>query len=259
MFGHATYSLLIDMHHPVMMIQQRAPFGSWRVWKGTLLLTHPPCLCCWIDLADRGRLWLLLLIQRTDRRTMTQPWAPPPFTHRRWLYSPHPAHSCLTLTLTCRGRAHFAGLHSPITGVLVSFFPPRAVRLQQTRARWGAAFHVSPRTTSDSPARVSSAGTGENTCPGVGMAHMICLTSTCFRLYMADERSQWYFSGLKLRGEREVVNFVRVGSRSNGGIVLESWMLRLLDPMIAFSCRWFTSCLKIGFYVLYFYLLYFYW
>ena len=117
-----------DWHHPVCIVTthfsgdpQWAPFGSWMVWKGTLL-PEPPCLCCW-DWFNRQRQltegesptgYSPHTHTHTHIQPVTQPQTPP-LLRRQTLtgltIQPSPCPCCLSTSLTSAGST----LHSWIT------------------------------------------------------------------------------------------------------------------------------------------------
>lgn len=158
------------------------------------LTPPPPLLLDWFSRRRQIRwVWLLLLIHPAHRQT-EKPWRGPEL---------HPFYAPTLQSSPCSLLPHFklwlvVGEHTLLDYTHPSqeywFNFSQSCKAQQTNATWGAGFHVSPRTTSDPPARVSFAGTGEDTCPGVGMAlvplwaHVMCLTSACFKPYITDQR-----------------------------------------------------------------------
>lgn len=191
-------SPLIDTHHPVCLVtthfsgdSQRAPFGSWKVWKGTLL-PEPHVFVVGIDLTDRGnsqKVWVLLVIHHSH--IYTQPQTPPLL--RR--------HTLTGLTIQpspCPLLSQYKSDFSRERTALLDYTHPSQKeyslsteqrKAPQSTAAWGAACHVSPSTTSDSPARVSYAETGKNnpTCPGV---FFTVLVSVCL-LYTEHMSCPW--------------------------------------------------------------------
>lgn len=134
-------------------IQQRSPFGSRKVWNGTLLPELPSdCLCCW-DWFNRQR-------QLTEGVT---PTGYSPHTHSLWHRTQTPPllhrHSLTGLTtepspfpLLPQYKSDFSRERTALLDYTqpsqkdYSLFSEQH-KAPQTTAAWGAACHVSPSTT----------------------------------------------------------------------------------------------------------------
>lgn len=212
-------------HHPGLSDQQRSPFGSWKVWNGTLLPELPSsCLCCW-DWFNRQR-------QLTEGVTPTG-YSPHTHTHTAcdtepklhpfyadthspvWLQSPHPSHFSLSTSLTSAGSAPHSWItlihHRRTTVCLQSstklhkqrqhgeqhvMYPPAQLKILQQE------FHTQKQVRTTKLSRYSYC-----TCISVfapHRAHVMPAVVCYFRLCVSDGRSLWYFtqflsSGVKQR------------------------------------------------------------
>lgn len=169
-----------DWHTPSSVFSDHSlqwwPNNELHLAPGRCEMAHsslnPPVFVVGIDLTDRGNsqeVWVLLVIHHTHTEPVTQHPNPTPFTQT---HSHRSEFTALTLPTSPsvqvwlqQGAFCTIGLLSTITGVQFS----EQREAPRTTAAWGAACHVSPNTTSDSPARVSFAGTGKDntTCPGI--------------------------------------------------------------------------------------------
>lgn len=209
--------LPFDWHTPSRVLSDHS-FQPWPTMSSIWLLqgvkrhTSPPtpCLCCWD--------WFNRQWQHTEGASPAD-YSPPPapphtHTHAHCLwhnpqtpplftqthshcsdYSPHPGCYSLSLSLTSAKCTRLPGLQLPS-------HPSLPLVYLTSRAAWGPACHVSPSTTSDSPAKVSFAETGNPTCPDIPLLYspstlhvsqvvLFVILDSC----VSAGRNSWYSSG----------------------------------------------------------------
>lgn len=138
---------------------------------------NPPVFVVGIDLTDRGnsqKVRVLLVIHHTHTHTHTACDTAPNSTPPTQTNSHRSDYTALTLPVLPQYKSDFSREH---TALLDYNHPSQEEysltteqrKAPQSKAAWGAACHVSPSITLDSPARVLYAETGKNnpTCSGI--------------------------------------------------------------------------------------------
>lgn len=182
-FDWHTPSTTFSDRSPHWWPQQWDPFGSWKVWNGTLL-PERHCLCCWDWFNRQRQLTGGVSPTHYSPHSLWHSTQTPPLIRRHTLTKQPSPCPPLPQYKSDFSREHTALLDYTQPSQKEYSLSSERHKAPRTTAAWGAACHVSPSTTSDSPAKVSYAETGKNsttcfrysycTCVSVIALHMSC-------------------------------------------------------------------------------------
>ena len=195
--------------------------------------TSPTVFVAGIDLTDRGNsqeVWVPLIIHHTA--CDTAPKLHPLYADTLSLNSPLPAHLSLSTSQTSAGST----LHSWITlnhhrRSSLSWERHKAPR---TTAAWGAACHVSPSITSDSPARVSYAETGKKSTACFRYSYCTCVSMIALHMSCPWLLFVIFDSAFQLEG------ILGISQGLSSGVKQRLWILwgQVQDQMVTWDSPW---------------------